>query len=1645
MESKAKQQMRVFLSSTFVDMQEERDYLVKKIFPSIKAECRRRGVDFVALDLRWGINEETARSGKVVEICMDEIVRSRPFFIGLIGGRYGWIPKEDDEAITEKLLMKYPWVKDCVSERLSITEMEMQFGVLNNPEPINAYFFQKDEIAVPRRFRDRRGSEAAEKLAHLKSAVRTAADEGRCTLNTYSSMKALGRQVHEALMRKIDELYPEETSSRYAMYSRRQHEFIQSRRNIYVRYGEAPDLCGNVLVVGPGGIGKSALVANCAEKALEEGGYLVYTVVNNDVNTAEMCRRMLLYELSLQHPGIDAGVLDQPVNVSVDVAEALKGAGFDGKILWVIDGVDKLSLSEDRSCVWLEDQTDVILTASDTSCINPGILSRFRKEEVSELIPGEIIEITKTYLKGFAKALSGVHESHISNSPLLKNPETLRVFLEELLQFGVHEKLGGFIEGYLSQDTVVGFYSKVLERFDRDFGAKRMRTLFGALMMCAYGIPEEALVRMLKVNNVEWVAIYTAILPFISVSGGYMILDDANMSSAAESHYDIPSMRKQKSMVGRLAKIFIKEDRKLKKAADRRILEQDGRFVWFLTRLLYALSSIYRYSHPAYTDSESDRNAKDASTLFYLYLNAGMSGKAMRLAERGALYKLMSFGGASAGGIKTLLEDKRNHVADFLRPADVLFTFFDEEMSLAVYYTVLFNFIEDPQRRKDEKDRFLRKVRRMIMPESERSMVLSALAENKESVSLEALLDRGSFGMNSIMDISRRILDVFLITSDDRVKRIAEKALKTAERLDGDDPVRVMCCLIAAGAYARLGHPDADKYVAMSVDDTLTMDNLRVFYDTYDIFKAVKGGSFKDLETIADRTASYKDTRVFGYEAVYYRVRFAMSSDVEDDDQRLLEDGFAEAVRRISDLPVSFENEGYMMYNMGLYSKAQRLFERAVEECGGLIHEDQVRMLRYAGLSARKQRKTDEAASLFKKALDISDDRYLCDDLEDLYREEGRPREALFWARESLGHLKNDPDADPVSLAGAYNCLGIDATSAMRNEDIPVEERTEYFLEGYDALKEAERLLGDSESRIVVANRASLVFDAVSIIGGPARRHLDEHVRILEKLLKIPDDAGHRRRHILSTLAKGYDAQENWNGLRILRDEYGLDDEVTRAAVFRILYHCSEDKDAALSEIADRLAKDMFYGKEVIPDRRRKIFIYAPSRCREIMALGIVDEVAAQLKMMAEAGTADSVIYAFALHALDIQVGVRGMAGLGLRMACSIMTDCPEAFRHYDRLRFMMPLTEMLLENGWTQEKLDLMTARKEVDSVCREGNIAEVSNAVAAVMRTDAVVGLMSELIRGVLDADVIGGLWACLNNIGSRLDAFVDILNNAYASGSDAGRDEADKFLELVSELLDSCVCAMLNSFREGMTELNDDRIDAMMEVMDRLRLPVDPVAVWLKMLTVNSDPDSIMKLWEDYPECHVNAPCQAEYVKALRLNSRYEEAESLAVSYMKNIETDLARAPLAWQLMLVMRNTGRYDEGLALLERYENVGGGWDFSWLKALFLAYTGRPADALLLLEKTWSGSDSDCFTKAVFLLRQGLLKDAQKAAAGCGPVDKDNPDFIYVLYLIEQARYWKNAGDLAQAKENYVRARTYMDKVHMGMCEYEASRLGLEI
>jgi hypothetical protein len=180
------QTAKVFISSTFLDMHGERDALLNKVFAELKERAQKeRRVNLYEIDLRWGVTREEAENNKSLEICLSEVDRCRPFFIGLLGKRYGWCPEQyalpDEPA--------YEWVKKVPKGR-SVTELEMWHGALRNPKATQAlFYFRDDEFnkGVPdehRRAFDSESASSAERIELLKSKIREKCPE---SVRTYKA------------------------------------------------------------------------------------------------------------------------------------------------------------------------------------------------------------------------------------------------------------------------------------------------------------------------------------------------------------------------------------------------------------------------------------------------------------------------------------------------------------------------------------------------------------------------------------------------------------------------------------------------------------------------------------------------------------------------------------------------------------------------------------------------------------------------------------------------------------------------------------------------------------------------------------------------------------------------------------------------------------------------------------------------------------------------------------------------------------------------------------------------------------------------------------------------------------------------------------------------------------------------------------------------------------------------------------------------------------------------------------------------------------------------------------------------------------------------------------------------------------------
>ena len=81
--------VRIFVSSTFRDFHNERDYLFQRVFPRLESACAERGILFIPVDLRWGVTEKEALDGEVIKLCLQEVDTCRPFFVAMLGERYG--------------------------------------------------------------------------------------------------------------------------------------------------------------------------------------------------------------------------------------------------------------------------------------------------------------------------------------------------------------------------------------------------------------------------------------------------------------------------------------------------------------------------------------------------------------------------------------------------------------------------------------------------------------------------------------------------------------------------------------------------------------------------------------------------------------------------------------------------------------------------------------------------------------------------------------------------------------------------------------------------------------------------------------------------------------------------------------------------------------------------------------------------------------------------------------------------------------------------------------------------------------------------------------------------------------------------------------------------------------------------------------------------------------------------------------------------------------------------------------------------------------------------------------------------------------------------------------------------------------------
>ncbi|WP_394010852.1 tetratricopeptide repeat protein [Anaerococcus cruorum] len=166
---------QIFVSSTFKDMHIERDLIQTKLSPDLNEKAYQKRIEGIKFqDLRWGIDtdieNEEEKDKKILEVCLDEIENNRPYFMVLVGDRYGWIPDND---LVKETGVRYGIYSPDEKIEKSITNLEIDYGFLKNPQ------YAKHSFAYIRNIvGDLKGTiyeqdpEEKEKIEKLKKEIR---------------------------------------------------------------------------------------------------------------------------------------------------------------------------------------------------------------------------------------------------------------------------------------------------------------------------------------------------------------------------------------------------------------------------------------------------------------------------------------------------------------------------------------------------------------------------------------------------------------------------------------------------------------------------------------------------------------------------------------------------------------------------------------------------------------------------------------------------------------------------------------------------------------------------------------------------------------------------------------------------------------------------------------------------------------------------------------------------------------------------------------------------------------------------------------------------------------------------------------------------------------------------------------------------------------------------------------------------------------------------------------------------------------------------------------------------------------------------------------------------------------------------------
>lgn len=566
--------VRVFISSPFQGMEEERDRLVRRIFPELRRRCLARQLSVCEVDLRWGITEEAARQGAVLRLCLSEIDRCFPFFIGILGERYGWVDPDAASRLASVAPALLPY-----ADR-SVTELEIRYAVLNRhvgEAPVCFFYFR----AEGQRTSGPETEASQQKLAALKREI---VEAGHPVQAGYEDADALGGQVLEDLWSAIAARAVSSPSkfTWRSLLTPRALGFVTRPRTVQ-RVEDALAGQTTVLLYGEPGAGKTTLVSQwirertgagnlpllhlrpswrrrlrswlAREALVPQAAIVMFFSASLQSAVGQTDQSWAMAAVSILEQLRALAEIDEPIPAVIAVLPGTLGrwlamAARVQPIVLVLDGLDEV-VQAGTALDWLPRELPprvmlFISGASDTFALR---LAECKRERIllRPLSRKEREALTRQYLAAYGKRLSAVDQRAVLALQPAGNPLYLRTLLDQMRETGRFETLSDQLSGFRDVASLAPLLERMLASIEEEMDHEwppggLVRRALALLAASRAGLTEVEMRELLgnatgRLPDRIWSPLHLMLEPYLMRVGGTLRFSGQNVRAAVERRF----------------------------------------------------------------------------------------------------------------------------------------------------------------------------------------------------------------------------------------------------------------------------------------------------------------------------------------------------------------------------------------------------------------------------------------------------------------------------------------------------------------------------------------------------------------------------------------------------------------------------------------------------------------------------------------------------------------------------------------------------------------------------------------------------------------------------------------------------------------------------------------------------------------------------------------------------------------------------------------------------------------------------------------------------------------------------------------------------------------------------------------------------